>query len=465
MVETRMDPFSQTIQDTDLSREELSLLSSIEGVSRVRTAASLSANLLMDRVPEYFRTYTETVEGEDGTVGISSYGVLESAFGPDGNSWLFWDEKERAEARAQGNRDWVAQINAEYADQEDAIRAALGITERVIPVEVYVMDLDEAELRDSVEEGSVDTDRLDSGEQVLVYAPSLCVSNDDGIRYSEVFSLSGEIREEDWDLVIRNDTFTAGMTLDLLELAGSGLYPEWRDGQYDWKGYFREMETVRARTAVGAVLARPVRIGQTYLYNFAVITTPKGAEALGLKVPGPDTADIWLSGSPAPEKEAGIEEQIGRITMRGWMNVNNLLKQTREYKAKKLRQILLFAALILLFFAVSVFMQVSGAARQIRSETRTIGTLRAVGADLETLVGCYRLPVWVSTAAGLVPCLLFYAVTEIPGLQLFTENHPAVMIPILAAMAGCVALACMAGIRRRLAVVTRQTIVDNIREL
>ena len=126
---------------------------------------------------------------------------------------------------------------------------------------------------------------------------------------------------------------------------------------------------------------------------------------------------------------------------------------------------LLFGALILLFFAVSVFMQVSGTARQIRSEARTIGTLRAVGADLETLVGCYRLPVWICAATGLIPSLLFYAVTALPGMRLFTREHPLVMIPALIVMAVCIALSCIAGIRGRLAVVTRQSIVDNIREL
>ena len=182
-------------------------------------------------------------------------------------------------------------------------------------------------------------------------------------------------------------------------------------------------------------------------------------------MPGPETAEIWLSGNPNPEKEAEIEEKISQVAMRGWMDVNNQLRLTREYQAKKLRQMLLFTGLIFLFFAVSVFMQVSAAARHIRSETRTIGTLRAVGADLETLVGIYRLPVRICVAAGLVPCLLFYAVTEIPGLRLFTENHPVIMIPLLAVMACIIAVACVEGIRGRLAAVTRQSIVDNIREL
>ena len=182
-------------------------------------------------------------------------------------------------------------------------------------------------------------------------------------------------------------------------------------------------------------------------------------------LPSPDYTAIYLAGNPTPEEEKEIEEQISRIAVSSWSDLENRQQLNREYMAKKTRQMLLFAGLILLFFAVSVFMQVSGAARQIRSETRTIGTLRAVGADLETLVGCYRLPVWACAAAALVPCLLFYGITELPGARLFTENHPLIMIPVLIAMAACVAAACITGIRERLAAVTQESIVDNIREL
>ena len=134
-------------------------------------------------------------------------------------------------------------------------------------------------------------------------------------------------------------------------------------------------------------------------------------------------------------------------------------------KLRKIREIAILTGMILLFFAVSVFMQVTGVSRQIRSDTRMIGTLRAVGADLRTLVGCYRLPVWVCAGAALIPCLLFYAVTEVRTFRLFTHNHPVIMIPVLIVLAACVALACTAGIRSRLIKVARQPIVENIREL
>ncbi len=457
------EPFSQDIPENVLERDELNQLNGIDGVSRIQSVTPITVNLLMEAVPEYFRTHRYTRRDADGAVTVYTFGTLEQS---DGADWLFWNDGEKAEARAQKDKDWDTAIFVSHADQMDMIRTVFDLTETPVPVNAYVADLEEDALREFIQDGAIDMDKLDSGEQVLVYAPTMCLRETEGILYTEGFLDPRELHEDEWDQVIRNDVFTAGMPLDLLELAGSdGESLTWESDISELRHFFDEREAIRARTTVGAVLSGPVRISDSYMYSFTVITTPKGAEALGLKLPNPEYVNIYLSGNQNPEKEAEIEEKISQTAMRGWMDVENQLKETREYQAKKLRQILLFAALILLFFAVSVFMQVSGTTRQIRAETRTIGTLRAVGADLKTLVGCYRLPVWVCAAAALIPCLLFYAVTEIPGARLFTENHPLIIIPILAAMAACIALACIAGIRGRLAAVTRQSIVDNIREL
>ena len=457
-------PFCQELPDDVLSRAELDRLNAVNGVSRTCSVTPVTVNLLMDKVPDYFRTRQFTRQDKDGNLSVFSYGALDQSGG--GFDWMFWTGEELAEARSRKDGDWNTVTNVSYADQMDTIRELFGFTEVPVPVNVYVADLDAEALREFVEEGAIDTERLDRGEQVLVYAPVLCVKAADNVYFAEAYLQPQDAQEEDWDIIIRNDTFSAGMSLDLLELTGkAGTTLPWQPTRADVLGFYQDKEAVRARTEIGAVLSGPVRISDSYMYSFTLITTPKGAEALGLKLPNPEYVNIWLSGDPTPGEEAGIEETISQTAMRGWMNVENQLKLTRDYRAKKTRQVLLFAALILLFFAVSVFMQVSGTSRQIRSETRTIGTLRAVGADLKTLVGCYRLPVWACAAAGLIPCLLFYGITEIPGARLFTENHPAVMIPILIAMAACVALACIAGIRSRLAGVTRQSIVDNIREL
>ena len=427
----------------------------------------MTVNLLLDEIPDYFRTERFNRTDPEGTPVVNTYNVLNGASGMAGE-WLFWSAEELADARARREEDWTANENIQTYDQMRAIRDHLGLAETPVPLTVYIIDPDPDALQEFVTDGTIDVQKMDSGEQVLVYAPSICVKEYENGLGGNFFNYPWQIREEDWDLIIRNDgDFTAGMPLSLLELAireGEGGEQVWTDNP-DWKAHYGAMEAVRAKTNVGAVLSGPAVIDDTYMYSFSLIVSRKGAEALGLILPNPEYTDVYLTGDPTPEKEEEITESIGQVALRSWTNVENRLQLNREYREKKIRQIALFSALILLFFAVSVFMQVSGAARQIRSETRTLGTLRAVGADLETLVGCYRLPVWISAAAALVPCVLYYVITRLPGMRLFTVNHPLIMMPVLIALAACVALTCIAGIRGRLVSVARRSIVENIREL
>ena len=462
------DPFTQAVSEDDISaRGELRKISTLDSVRSVTSVSMLSANLVMEKVPEYFRPYHYNFRYEDGETVLNTVSALEQyrGFFID---WLFYGEEDLADAKACREQNWEAEANVESAEQAALIRAQLGITDSIVPVTVYVVETDPEVLQKYVVHGAIDPAALDSGNQVLVYAPTVCVKHyqNQGSHIDKWLSPE-DVRDSDWDVVIRNDTFAAGMNLDLLEMAvsdpGAEMYREYEST--DWNAYYRDVETVRVNVSVGAVLSGPVQFNDILLSGFTLLTTESGAKALGLKVPEPEYTDVYLTGDPSLAKEAELESAISQIVLRNDMSMENDLKLNRDYMKKKLRQILLFAGLILLFFAVSVFMQVSDASRRIRSDTRMIGTLRAVGADLKTLVGCYRLPVWICAALGLVLPVLFYVACAVSGMRLFTVQHPLLMIPVLAVMASCIALACTVGIRTRLAAVTRQPIVENIREL
>ena len=464
------DVFTQVIPEETLTRAELNRINEIDGVSGTRSITEISANLLLDEVPDYFRTYHYNTPMEDGSVAIHTVTTAEQVFGAT-TDWLFYTPEDLADARARQEEDWIAAMNVLCTDQADILRSMLGIEDQLLPIYVYVADLDESALREYVTDGTIDMDRLDSGEQALVYAPVVCVKirkegNVTGLETGR-WAMPGEIRDSEWDLVIRNDAFTSGMELNLLELATemeNDVYYDETNSE-NWETYFRSATPVRVNVTIGAVLAGPLVINDTYLSGFTVILTEKGAQALGLQLPNPEHTDVFVSGNPTQAQEEQIEEELTQVALRGWMGIDNLLKVNRDYMNKKLRQILLFTGLILLFFAVSVFMQVSGASRQIRSDIRTIGTLRAVGASRKTLVGCYRLPVWICAGIAMIPPVLFYLFCAVTGRRLFTVQHPFVMLPVLAVMAACIAAACVAGIRGRLAAVSHQSSVENIREL
>lgn len=461
------EAFSQVISEDVVTRTDLRRIRSIPGVAQVKSITELRVNLLMDEVPAYFRS--RKLQSGSTSEGIISMNLSTTGHSWGENDWLFYSEADLAEAAARRSYDdGNAESNVRSYAQRNLLRSVTGITENIIPVYMHIADLDTDALQAYVTDGTIDPDRLDSGEQVLVYAPAFCAKGqENGGFETDGWMNPQDIRDEDWDVVIRNDAFRAGMPLKLVEIAGKEEDADinYLIGGTDWRAYYQSAETVTAEVTVGAVLAGPVSVSQYNIYGFSLITSVKGAEALGLKLPGPEYTDVYLSGNPTEAEETEIESRISQISRRTQTYYDNNLRKNREYMAKKTGQLILFTGLILLFFAVSVFMQVSDATRQIRAEIKTIGTLRAVGADLETLVSCYRLPVWLCAAAALIPCLLFYVVTEHDSLRLFTNNHPVIMIPVLAVMAAFVALACIAGIRGRLAAVSRQSIVENIREL
>ena len=459
------EAFSEVIVTDRMTRSDIRRIESIPGVKQVRCATAIKGNLLMNELPEYFRPRKIYSEDRNGIIQprVSTLG------GNTGEAdWLFYTAEDVADAAARRFRDGNAETAIMTIAQRNLLRNRLGTTEEIVPIMVYVADLDPAALEEYVTDGTIDPDRLDSGEEVLVYAPTACGRKtlNGGIEFDNWLD-PREIRDDEWDVVIRNDVFRPGMPLKLLEIAGTeeSRPVNSMSAGSGWKEYYQAAEYVQTDAKIGAVLSGPVHFNNYLISGFTVFVSPKGAEAMGLKLPGPDFANVYLSGDPSAAAEAEMNNQIQQIALRTQTDYVNNLRRSREYMAKKIGQMMLFAGLILLFFAVSVFMQVSDAARQIRSETRTIGTLRAVGADLKTLVSCYRLPVWLCVAVSLIPCLLFYVVTEIPELRVFKDNHPVIMIPALLIMGACVALACIAGIRGRLMGVTRQSIVDNIREL
>ena len=460
------DKFSQCESGAEDVRYEIRKISGMDGVSKVRVTTEITANLLMDEMPEYFRNRTLTGIAEDGTKIIHNINSL-GVFG-ESNTWLYFTNEELADARARSNVDWLASDQVNNVDRMELIRNKLGIADKIVPINILIADVIPEELTEWVVDGTVDPEKLDNGEQVLVYAPTVCVKlMKQGGAQIEIGNLPGQVKDDEWEVVIRNDHFRKGMPLSLLELSGNKAEDapiETPVGE-NWKAWYQSMEAVRADVSIGAVLSGNPRICGGYVNGFSVIVSQKGAQALGLKLPNPGSVEVYLSDDLTPEQEELIENQLRQIGNRGWMSFENELRINRARQAKKIREILILAGMTLLFFAVSVFMQVSGVSRQIRSDTRMIGTLRAVGADLKMLVGCYRLPVWICAACAMIPCLLFYAVSGIPALRLFTLCHPQIMIPVLALLAACVALACTAGIRGRLFQVSRRPIVENIREL
>lgn len=454
-----MEPFTHIESDTGLTTNDLNQIRALPLVSRLETLKSTTVNLLLSgSVPDYVLPRTVRHQGESGEVH-----AVTLLTGPVDNRFLLVDDGLSAD---DFNDEWnyrEAQLNAK---QMRVMQQVTGVSEKLLPMTLYIITLEAADLADNVTEGAIDLDALDAGRELLLYAPNFCfkVGDDTWMDSSRYFD--DQLQPEQWDAVIQNHDFFAGQTLPLLQ--ASGEMPDWfryREDEEQLSDYYRTMRITTASPKIGAVLKGNIALGSFHPYSFCLITTEKGAAALGLSANGAQSTGVALTVDPSPEQEETLQSSLNRIGLRRNMKLSNLLENQRERWAYQWQTMILFAGMALLFFAVSTAMQVTNASRRIRADMRMIGTLRAVGADERALLGCYRLPALLSTAFGLLIAVAAFGLMVAFGEDLLPEYHPQYVLPALLVASLLNALCAVAGIRGRLRQMMSRSIVENIREL
>ena len=86
--------------------------------------------------------------------------------------------------------------------------------------------------------------------------------------------------------------------------------------------------------------------------------------------------------------DAMLNMRMSRPVKAEW-KLDNQAEEQRKSMEENHRMLLMFLCIILVFFSVAVGMIVSSVTRQLHNEGRTIGMLRAVGADERAILGCY----------------------------------------------------------------------------
>ena len=172
-----------------------------------------------------------------------------------------------------------------------------------------------------------------------------------------------------------------------------------------------------------------------------------------------------------------MERQLSAILRRtGGYTLTNQAAQQRENIQDDQRMLVMFLCIIIVFFSVAVGMIVSSVTRQLNTEGRTIGILRAVGANEKAILGCYSGQLNAAIFGGLgVTCavyvmfLIFSALDAIgnPFFRIRLSDilqWAAVIGLTLAVAAACWALSrFFLGLRIR--EILKKSIIDNIREL
>lgn len=466
-------------QGNVLTEQDIQQIRAVPQVGSVSltTSADILLELKEDVVPQYLRDYyTEEREGSspgsDGTVNrhYSFHNVVSPFIYTNSLAYLLEDTPDRVTDLDEICLKW----NAKTFQEMQAAQRGYGVQGKLIPLTIEVWDINDPELQKGLKEGRISQAALDAGQEVLVFAP------EQGYwETKERGEIIGNIAGADFGrdhpgAVLKgmavNDYFKPGMTLSLLQALTEREKETWSVSAEPYtpaeiealEQSYRHLHADTAAVTVGAVLTDS---GSSWHNGLCLVTTEKGLRALGLTPTEPTFVNITLTGEVDRETEEAVQHRLETIASRAGMEVKNRMGNDRE-SARRQRQIeLVFLGIIVLFFAVSVSMQVSNAGRRIRVDQRMIGTLRAVGADEGALMGCYRLPMMFAAALGLVLALSVYALMGTVFSNYFLTAHALVTMPLMAVLAGLCAMCCMLGMKARLRQVLNKSVVDNIREL
>ena len=320
-------------------------------------------------------------------------------------------------------------------------------------------------LQPYIESGKINVDAINAGTEVIVIAPELWLKVEDNYGSTTCWYSEEAVRNdpsgEGAVLAAWNDSFTAGEPLQMIQ-----LYRTEEDGP---------VNRIDASPTIGAVLSFDADTIYGLSSDTYIVTTEQGLENMGLLTEGLWGINVYLDGELSLEEEETLERQLNAIARRNdGYTVFNRVENYREREAARQQEILLYAAIAIVFFSVSVGMIVSSVTRQLNSEGRTIGMLRAVGADEKAILVCYSGQLNASVIGGMgisfglfLLYFIIYLVDAISRGYLASSEIKlmAVISVTIAALGFLCLMVCKFFLRFRIREIVNKSIIDNIREL
>ena len=429
-----------------LSCQSIQQIRALDHVSSIRIDREMDIIVQLDKVPQYAKLFGRTDQ-----LGMLSDVMFEEAM------------------VGRTDREFYEGLREQYQDEYKQLRKTYGFEGEAFQMSIMTMDLTKENVRileEHLTEGTVNVDAINAGTQVLVLAPEMWVQvNKNGgyTTFSQDFVFFDEYVKDGAVLMAENDAFHTGQLLPVTQL-------------YSEDAEFTTVQRKDTQVQVCGIVDSLGDLPYGSWGNCVLITTEQGLENMGLRMEGLKYVDVYLDGELSVEEEARLERQLNAIARRNdGYTVQNWAENYRERMQARNQEMILYASVVTVFFAVAVGMIVSAVTRQLNSEGRTIGMLRAVGADEKAILGCYSGQLNASIIGGVaisfgllgLYCLAFL----IDGLRYhYTMTRQDIILCVMMGMIICI-MACLCFVvckfllRFRIREIVNKSIIDNIREL
>lgn len=422
---------------TEAQRQEALLQPEVEQVSGVKQAG---VNLLISgEYPEYL-TLNEYAQWSA------------SRF-----SNTIWDSEATEALTSENLHDFMqSEANPEYEE----IRQWAGYEEELFGATMYAKSEDLLQkLESSVIEGTIDMEKLNAGEEIILNAPPKIgfyyKALDNGYAMGLLNLAEEHLKEMDPVEKERMKSLLAeaecpykvGDTLTISMLVRGA------DGRP-----IRQDRTVRVGAIVHAVDDR-----DRYDENgMCLYTTVAGMEQYKQPI-GYFKLYLNLSREVTPELDMEMQNTLEAVFPGNVIFSDYGWKE--QYAANFQTEILTACALVLVLCTVSISLVNNSISAQIREGKRTIGTLRAVGASEKDIVRSYVRQILYMTGLGVLVGMAVYSVGTLIIYLIYHQTLGKFVLwpaPILFVVIFGI---CCCNLLLQVKKVSRQSIVENIREL
>lgn len=364
-------------------------------------------------------------------------------------------------------------IEKDYEQQYGTAMQQFGYTEKLFDtgIEAYHPEVI-AKLKDRVVDGRIDINKLNSGEEIILIAPTefafyFIEKTDSG--YGTGPSVDEEINslKKDYFLKASRD-IKAGDKIKLSVIWGDEI-----NENFELKGDF--IRTDREVT-VGAILSQLPDYFADEIYfgvgdELKAVTTISGMKQFSDKERY-NNINITLKTDCDDEVEAHMMEFLSAITA----NVSDSHIQSEFANAqinRKYYNTVFFSmiSIIILFLSISASIINNSMSSRIRESRRKIGTMRAVGASVEIVVKAYMRQMLVifgiSYVSGFGAFGIAMLITFIVEKIKYSSAVFYLQINVWQTLLACIILfaVCSLNLWLKIRKEMKNSIIDNIREL